>query len=207
MGDAVLIPTLLYLFRRVEQRLAEGRPTLIPIEELWAPLMRSTFASRIDQWLLTLRKQNAAVLLVAHSVSQLHQLPNRHILIESCPTKIFLPNADAKADDLGRQYVELGLNEREVQIVAESTPKKHYYFKSGRGSRRFELELGPLALSFLAPAEGTTIEETRRQVEDLVTHRGDAWPEERLRQQGLDEWAKRLNEVKGGDDEKASCVA
>src|SRR5690606_32929224 len=142
MGDKVLVPTLLYLFRRVERRLESGRPTLIPIEELWAPLMRSIFAERIDQWLLTLRKQNAAVVLVAHSVNQLHQLPNRHILVESCPTKIFLPNPDAREGEARRLYAELGLNDREIHALAESVPKRHYYFKSLRGSRRFELELG-----------------------------------------------------------------
>src|SRR5690606_6167405 len=130
MGDKVLVPTLLYLFRRVERRLESGRPTLIPIEELWAPLMRSIFAERIDQWLLTLRKSNAAVVLVAHSVNQLHQLPNRHVLVESCPTKIFLPNPEARGEELARLYRELGLNEREVETLAQSTPKKHYYFRS-----------------------------------------------------------------------------
>lgn len=204
LGDAVLVPTLLYLFRRVEQRLVAGRPTLIPVEELWAPLMRSIFATRIEQWLLSLRKQNAAVMLVAHSVSQLHQLPNRQVLIESCPTKIFLPNADANAEEARRLYAELGLNEREVDIVAESTPKKQYYFKSSRGSRQFELELGHLALCLLAPAQGMTIEETRRQVEAQADPGGRAWLEEWLRQQGLAKWADRLNLHTGGSDEKTS---
>lgn len=201
MGDKVLVPTLLYLFRRVERRLESGRPTLIPIEELWAPLMRSIFAERIDQWLLTLRKQNAAVILVAHSVNQLHQLPNRHVLVESCPTKIFLPNPEARGEELSRLYKELGLNEREVETLAESVPKKHYYFRSLRGSRRFELELGPLALSFMAPGGGATMDETRRHVEALADRHGDGWTQVWLRDRGLDAWADRLERMKGGQDE------
>lgn len=207
MGGNVLIPTLLYLFRCVERRLEAGRPTLIPIEEAWAPLMRSIFAQRINQWLLTLRKQNAAVLLVAHSVSQLNQLANKHILVESCPTKIFLPNPDAKADEARRLCAALGLNEREIDIVAESTPKRHYYFRSLRGSRRFELELGPLALAFMTPAPGMTLDETRRQVESLMDRYGDAWTGEWLRQRGLDEWAKRLELTRGEDDERVASAA
>ena len=50
-SDRVLVPVLLYLFRRVERRLAAGRPTLIVIEEAWAALMRSLFADRIRRWL------------------------------------------------------------------------------------------------------------------------------------------------------------
>ncbi|MGH7576220.1 MAG: hypothetical protein ACREM1_13980 [Longimicrobiales bacterium] len=207
MGEKVLVPTLLYLFRRVEQRLEAGRPTLIPIEEVWSALMRSIFANRIHQWLLTLRKQNAAVLLVAHSVSQLHQLPNRHILVESCPTKIYLPNPDAKADESRRLYAELGLNGRETDIIAESTPKRHYYFKSLRGSRRFELELGPLALAFMTPAEGATVDETRRLMEALIDRYGDAWTREWLRHRGLEAWADRLDLQRGDDDENVANAA
>lgn len=169
--------------------------------------MRSIFANRIDQWLLTLRKQNAAVLLVAHSVGQLHQLPNRHVLIESCPTKIFLPNADAKSEEAKRLYAEMGLNEREVEILVESVPKQHYYFKSPRGSRRFELALGPFALSLLAAAPGSTMEETRRQVSALVARHGEAWPEVWLRERGLDEWADRFNQLTGGQDANTSYAA
>jgi type IV secretion system protein VirB4 len=191
----------------VEQRLQSGRPTLIPVEELWAPLMRSVFANRIDQWLLTLRKQNAAVLLVAHSVGQLHQLPNRHVLIESCATKIFLPNPEAKAEEARRLYAELGLNEREIEILAESVPKKHYYFKSPRGSRRFELALGPAALSLLASAEGMTMEETRRQVQALAIRHGAVWPAVWLRERGLGDWSERFNRLIGGQDDEASCAA
>ena len=206
-GDRVLIPTLLYLFHRVERRLDSGRPTLIPIEELWAPLLRSVFASRINQWLLTLRKQNAAVILVAHSVGQLRDLPNRQLIIESCPTKIFLPNADAKSTEARQLYAELGLNAREIELIAESIPKRHYYFRSPRGSRRFELALGPLALSLLAPVSGQTVDETRRQVEALIERSGQAWPEEWLRERGLEEWADHFNLLKGGQDEQGSSAA
>jgi type IV secretion system protein VirB4 len=207
LGDRVLIPTLLYLFRRVERRLDQGRPTLIPIEELWAPLLRSVFANRINQWLLTLRKQNAAVVLVAHSVQQLRDLPNRHVVSESCPTKIFLPNPEAKAGETAQLYAELGLNAREVEVIAESVPKRHYYLRSPQGSRRFDLALGPLALALMTPPDGTTLDEARRRVEALVGRSGDRWVEEWLRERGLDEWADRLMQPKGGPDEKSSCAA
>jgi type IV secretion system protein VirB4 len=207
MGDRVLIPTLLYLFRRVERRLEAGRPTLIPIEELWAPLLRSVFANRISQWLLTLRKQNAAVMLVAHSVQQLQDLPNRQVITESCPTKIFLPNPDAKTTETRQLYAELGLNAREIDVIAESVPKRHYYFKSPRGSRRFELALGPLALAFMTQPEGMTLDEARRGIEVLVQRCGDDWPEVWLRERGLEEWANRFKRLKGGADEKESCAA
>jgi type IV secretion system protein TrbE len=136
-------------------------------------------------------------------VGQLHQLPNRHILIESCPTKIFLPNPDAKAEESRRLYAELGLNDREIELIAESVPKQHYYFKSPRGSRRFELALGPVALSFLASFEGTTMEETRRRVESLAARYGPGWPRVWLKERGLEEWADQFKPCTGEQDEKS----
>ena len=60
LGDRIVIPALLYLFHRIEQRL-DGRPTLIILEEAWTYLLHELFAERIQLWLKELRKYNAAV--------------------------------------------------------------------------------------------------------------------------------------------------
>jgi type IV secretion system protein VirB4 len=168
--DRILVPVLLYLFRRVERRL-DGRPTLIVIEELWGPLVRSVFASRIRQWLLTLRKQNAAVLLVAHSPAQLEGIPHAQVIWESCPTRIFLPNADASAPATAAVYSRLGLTAREIATIAKASPKRQYYFVSPRGRRLFDLELGPIALRLLAGGRGTQ-EEVRARAAALMEQYG-----------------------------------
>jgi type IV secretion system protein VirB4 len=162
----VLVPTLLALFRQVERRL-DGRPVLIVIEEVWASLMRPQFASRIKQWLLTLRKQNAAVVLVAHSVTQLSDVP---IIWGSCPTRIYLPNADAASPDTAAIYARLGLTAREIAAIAHAAPKRDYYFTSPRGSRLFELSLGPVARALLASGDAVRARAARMRVE-----RGDGW--------------------------------
>ena len=172
MDDRVLVPVLLYLFRRVERRL-DGRPTLIVIEAMWAPLMRSAFAMRIRQWLLTLRKQNAAVVLVAHSPAQLEGIPNAQVIWESCPTRIYLPNADASAPGTAAVYERLGLSDREIGLIARAVPKREYYFASPSGRRLFELGLGPTALKLLAV---TPNEEERATVRAAIEECGqDVW--------------------------------
>ncbi len=183
--DRILVPTLLYLFRRVERRL-DGRPTLIVIEELWAPLLRTAFATRIRQWLLTLRKQNAAVLLVAHSLAQLDQVPAKQVLIESCPTRVLLPNPEAANSANARLYHDLGLNDREVAIVARAVPKRDYYVTSPLGARLVSLDLGPVALAFLGSPSGMAPDEVRRVVDMLVDREGDGWAAAWLRRLGVE---------------------
>jgi type IV secretion system protein VirB4 len=189
LDDRVVVPVLLYLFRCIERRLGR-RPTLIEIDEAWLALMHSTFGRRVNQWLLMLRKQNAAVVLATQSPSQLAQSAFRHTVLDSCPTRIYLPNAEALTPGQVEHYRDLGLNDGEISSVARSTPKRHYYFKSPRGSRLFELGLGPVALAFLSGRPGATVDETRREVEALAA-RDARWPAEWLESLGLGDWATR----------------
>ena len=191
LDDRVALPVLLYLFRRIEQRL-DGRPTLIVIDEAWMALMHSLFGARVNQWLLQLRKQNAAVVLATQSPAQLAQLTHRHTIIDSCVTKIYLPNPDAATPAQAPLYRDLGLNAREIAIIAGATPKRHYYLKSPRGSRLFELGLGPLARTFLTAAPGQSMEESRRACEALIDAHGPDWPAVLLAERGLEDWAERF---------------
>jgi type IV secretion system protein VirB4 len=191
LDDRVALPVLLYLFRRVEQRL-DGRPTLIEVDEAWMALMHARFGARIVKWLLTLRKQNAAVVLATQSPAQLAQLPARHAIVDSCPTKFYLPNADAAAPMSAELYKELGLNEREIATIASATPKRHYYVKSPRGSRLFELGLGAFALGVMTPPPGQTVEDAKRRIEVLIRESGGEWLALWLEQNGLTEWAASL---------------
>ena len=154
-------------------------------------LLHSLFGARINQWLLQLRKANAAVVLATQSPAQLEHLPHRHTITDSCPTKIFLPNPDAGTPAQAALYHDLGLNQRQTGIIARATPKRHYYFTSPRGSRLFELGLGPLALSLLAAPAGATSEDMKREVEGLITRHGDQWPAIWLDSQGLHDWVER----------------
>jgi type IV secretion system protein VirB4 len=190
MDDKILVPVLLYLFHRIEQRL-DGSPTLIIIEELWAPLMRSLFADTIKQWLLTLRKYNAAVVLVAHSPTQLAATPNAQVIVDSCPTRIFLPNASASASGARHGYHDLGLNDQEIALVASAVPKRDYYLTSPNDARRFELGLGDVAQAFLTSPDGMTADVTRQHVRQLMDQHGPDWPVAWLRFLGLHDWAAR----------------
>ncbi len=174
LGDAAAVPLLLTLFRSVERSL-DGAPTLIVVEEAWAALLRSAFARRLEEWLLTLRKRNAALVIVAHSPAQIRALENRAILTESCPTKIVLPNPEAATDDNAPVYRALGLGSREIDIVARALRRREYYFKSPSGSRLFDLNLGPVAHALLLPIPGMSVEESTAHKKDLITRYGSAF--------------------------------
>jgi len=185
-----VIPLLLYLFRRIEKRL-DGRPTLIVLEEAWTFLAHSLFAERIAAWLRELRKLNAAVVFVTQSLSDLHQSPLRQVLYESCPTKILLANPEATTEGTAAFYTAIGLNERMLRVLAEAAPKRHYYIVTPDGRRLIDLNLGPVALSFL----GVGAQEHLRGIRDLAAAHGRLWPAEWLKSRGLSQAAQRLSQL------------
>jgi type IV secretion system protein TrbE len=141
----LVLPVLTYLFHRLEARF-DGRPTLLILDEAWLFLDSPLFAIRIREWLKTLRKKNVAVVFATQSLADIAASSIAPAIIESCPTRIYLPNDRAIETQIREIYERFGLNPRQVEIIARATPKQDYYAQTARGNRLFELDLGPLAL-------------------------------------------------------------
>jgi type IV secretion/conjugal transfer VirB4 family ATPase len=149
IGTGAAGAVLAYLFHRIEGRL-DGRPTLLIIDEGWLALDDGGFAAQLREWLKTLRKKNASVIFATQSLSDIDGSAIAPAIVESCPTRIFLPNERAIEPQIRGIYQRFGLNDRQIEIIARSTPKRDYYCQSRRGNRLFELGLGPIALAFCA---------------------------------------------------------
>ena len=149
IGTGAAAAVLSYLFHRIEGRL-DGRPTLLIVDEGWLALDDGGFAGQLREWLKTLRKKNASVVFATQSLSDIETSAIAPAIIESCPTRIFLPNDRAIEPQILSIYRRFGLNDRQIEIVSRATPKRDYYCQSRRGNRLFELGLGPVALALTA---------------------------------------------------------
>ena len=138
-------PVLSYLFYRLEERF-DGRPTLLILDEAWLFLDNPQFAARIREWLKVLRKKNVAVIFATQSLADIAQSAIAPAIVESCPQRIFLPNARAIEPQARSAYEGFGLNRRQIELIARATPKRDYYLDSRLGNRLFDLALGPIAL-------------------------------------------------------------
>lgn len=142
----VVLPVLTYLFHRLEERF-NGRPTLLILDEAWVFLDNPIFAARIREWLKVLRKKNVSVVFATQSLADIADSSIAPAIIESCPQRLFLPNDRAVEPQARAAYERFGLNDRQIELIARATPKRHYYLQSRRGNRLFELGLGPVALA------------------------------------------------------------
>lgn len=185
--SGVVLPVLTYLFHRLETGF-DGRPALLILDEAWLFLDHPDFAARIREWLKTLRKKNVSVIFATQGLSDIADSSIAPAIIESCPSRTFLPNDRAIEPQAKAIYEAFGLNDRQIGIIARAVPKRDYYFQSRQGNRLFELGLGPIALAFAA----ASTKQDHALMDELVAAHGeeefaDSW----LRAKKLD-WAADL---------------
>jgi type IV secretion system protein VirB4 len=146
-SKAAVLAVLSYLFARFDERF-DGAPTLLILDEAWLFLDDPVFAARIRQWLKTLRKKNVSVIFATQSLADIQNSSIAPAIVESCASRIFLPNPQATEPQIRSIYEGFGLNSRQIEIVAQAQPKRDYYYQSRLGNRVFDLDLRPVALAF-----------------------------------------------------------
>ncbi|MFM0500265.1 conjugal transfer protein TrbE [Paraburkholderia caffeinilytica] len=186
-SKAAVLAVLGYLFARFDERF-DGAPTLLILDESWLFLDDPVFAARIRQWLKTLRKKNVSVIFATQSLADIKDSSIAPAIIESCASRIFLPNPQATEPQIRTIYEGFGLNSRQIEIVATAEPKRDYYYQSRLGNRLFDLDLGPATLAFV----GASTPQDQRDMDRVLLNAGTpgfagAW----LRHSGLD-WAADL---------------
>jgi len=187
IGSAAAPAVLAYLFHRIEISLT-GAPTLIIIDEGWLAIGDTHFGATLREWLKTLRKKNASVIFATQSLSDIDNSNLAPALIESCPTRVFLPNDRALEPQIASIYERFGLNARQVEIIAHGAPKRDYYAQSRDGNRLFDLGLGPVALAFC----GSSSKSDHKAISTVIAEQGsDDFSFHWLRHQQLT-WAADL---------------
>ncbi|MFG1314986.1 MULTISPECIES: conjugal transfer protein TrbE [Hyphomicrobiales] len=187
IGTGAAPAVLAYLFHRIEDRL-DGRPTLLIVDEGWLALDDEGFAGQLREWLKTLRKKNASVVFATQSLSDIDGSAIAPAIIESCQTRLLLPNERAIEPQITAIYRRFGLNDRQIEILARATPKRDYYCQSRRGNRLFELGLSEVGLALTAASaksDQTLIARIHAE------HGSDGFLDAWLRLRGV-EWAADL---------------
>ncbi|MGE0180794.1 MAG: VirB4 family type IV secretion/conjugal transfer ATPase [Parvularculaceae bacterium] len=160
-------PVMMYLFRRIEERL-DGSPTLIVIDEGWKALDDDVFALRLKDWLKTIRKRNGAVGFCTQSARDALDSKIASAIREQTATQIFMPNARAQEDDYSSGF---GLTSHELDIV-RSLPdsSRSFLIKTGSDSvvARLDLSHEPEILRILSGRERSVraLDQLRMKVGD-----------------------------------------
>lgn len=148
MGEHCVAPAIQYIFHFIESKFT-GNLTLLILDEAWLFLKNPVFASKIEEWLKTLRKKNVFVVFATQDVSDAVNSVLSTTIIQQCHTKIFLADPEARTSVMFKAYKTFGLYESEIEVLANAIMKRDYLYTSTLGSRLFQLDLGKRTLALI----------------------------------------------------------
>jgi type IV secretion system protein VirB4 len=151
------------------------------LDEAWIMLGHPVFREKIREWMKVLRKANCTVIMATQSLTDAANSGILDVILEATATKVFLPNVYARDEDTAALYARMGLNRRQIDIIAGAIPKRQYYCVSEKGRRLVELALGPLALAFV----GVSDKDAVLAIKELERRHGSGWVQEWLRNRNL----------------------
>ncbi|MDE0694919.1 MAG: hypothetical protein OXH76_03690 [Boseongicola sp.] len=178
---AVSMLSVDYIFAEVARRF-DGRPTLVVLDEAWSFFAHPLWVDRLRSWLKEGRKHNVAVVLATQSVADAARSELTADLLESCPTKLYLPNPQAKTRAARANYDALGLEPAQVDLIARIAPKRELYVDQPGGRRVISLPMGPATLSIL----GRTGSDDSARALRLRPGNHDFWKEDFTNDTGID---------------------
>jgi len=163
------------------------------LDEVWLFLSNPVFREKIREWLKTLRKKNASVVFATQQPFDVVNSPIRDVILESCPTKIFLSNPEAVAGPSREAYRAMGLSDRSIEIIGSMTPKRQYYMTSPEGKRVYDLGLGKVALAFTGVSDREELAVAKEILSSCAPGRDFAarW----LEYKNLPDWARHVREI------------
>lgn len=124
-----------YAFYRIERFLAERKqeelgPTMVYFEEAGFLLDDEIFASKARDYLMTLAKKRAFLVMTAQSPEPFITHPKLGAAVrDNVATIIFMPNAQAGHGDrdLGMKYkLAFGVNDNHLELIATARPREEY---------------------------------------------------------------------------------
>ena len=140
MGEVLRQPRLArsfmeYAFYRIQRMLEDNRkgtvvPTIIYLEECWFLLEDEVFAAKIRDWLKTLAKLTANVVMATQSLEDIVESGSTVFasIRDNVPTRIFLPNAYAGTESLRKIYKsQFELTDDQIDRIRVARPREHYF--------------------------------------------------------------------------------
>lgn len=152
LGEDCSAPSLLFIFHFLEKSF-NGRLTYFIMDECWFGLQNKYISQKMETYLLTLRKKNVFCIFATQNPSMVAKSNIGPVIIQNCPTHLFLADPSAKEAGMNEYYSAMGLKPEEITLLSYSVPKRDYYIKCPSGTRKFQLSLGPLQLALFRGRE------------------------------------------------------
>ena len=162
LGEACVTPALKYIFHLIESTF-DGTLTLLVLDEAILFFKNEVFADQFKEWIKTVRKLNVMIVFATQEIADIVHSPLASTITEECLTKIFLANQEAGVPAIADYYRQLGLTDSQIDIISHAVMKKDYFYKSPRGTRLFQLDLGKLTLALIGSQDHVMLDELEKK--------------------------------------------
>jgi len=158
-----------YIVHRILGLAAKGEGFALFIDEAPRLLRSAVFRATVKTWLLEIRKAHGAVILAFQTPKAIFETDIASVIIESCATKILIPNTDASWED----YEALGVTRSQFEFIRRPEPGTYRVLVIKRGeSVVLDVDLTALGGLFRfyrgGPREAI-------EINDLRERWGDEW--------------------------------
>ena len=196
----IVPPTLDYLFHRIETKLKKATgPSIIVLDECWLFFDHPAFKDKLREYFKDMRKKNTSIIFATQNLADVvaNKGPLFTTVSENCPSRIYLPNPNARNMQNKEMYHAFGCNDSQIDIIASMKPQHDYYYCCAeKGNRVFSLALQPSELPFV-----TSTSKSDQQAMDklLAAGYGDDFIHQWLHYKGFDyEWPEILKNMQKG---------
>lgn len=142
-------PTLGVLFHQLARTFQDKVPTCMVLDEAWKYLAVLQFREQIDEWLRELRKLHVNLIFSTQDPLEILTSPIAPVLKNQCKIRVFLPNPQAPEKGNVEAYMEMGLNARQIDLLAQALPHRDYLLMTPHGVQMIDLALGPQQLNII----------------------------------------------------------
>ena len=126
----VVEPLLFYVLHRASAAVADPKLAttlkVFVIDEAWRFLQHPTTKAYVVEALKTWRKRNASMILATQSSEDLLNSETLRVIVESCPTQLFLANPGM---DVAAYREVFHLNQTQAEMISRLIPKKQILLK------------------------------------------------------------------------------
>ena len=140
----VVEPLLFYVLHRASAAVADPKLAttlaVFLIDEAWRFLQHPTTKAYVVEALKTWRKRNASMILATQSSEDLLNSETLRVIVESCPTQLFLANPGM---DVAAYREVFHLNQTQAEMISRLIPKRQILLKRPDMAKLLNLNVDP----------------------------------------------------------------
>ena len=182
--ETIAAPALIaYLWRHIMRMSSSKRPLMLQLDEASA-YVEGGFVKGLARGLRTYRKMKTQVVFATQSILDLAKSDISHIILNSCPTQIYVQDNAVVTDQGLKVLNELGLNQHDAEVIANMEKGGNYFVhRPGAGKAVVTFDLAsPIAAAMVLMTDdqhyqrAKTVEvQAKKQGTDFLT----AWMADR----------------------------